>query len=280
LPNPLGIILLIPIIMMLPTTITQLQELTLPHTYAVAQAWFEENVDDQSEVWVEGYNTLRSLNRYEGGYGGFKSFATMYGKHKDDWDGDYHDVPYLYIAEDIKRKWPTNDVWPPLDELVLVKNMVGDNVTLRGPNLYIYSPLSIPNAQETYLYRGSDALILRGYDAYQDDSTIFFESYWYAPSPPPVDYSYVLYLVAIDDQDTSIVMDSKSLGARPTSTWTDPNELLWGGQMTLDLPSDLPSGDYVLKFAVYYWEDLIRLVQDDNSSTIDVLSVHVPAKSD
>ncbi|MGB7341888.1 MAG: glycosyltransferase family 39 protein [Phototrophicaceae bacterium] len=59
----------------------------------------------------------------------------------------------------------------------------------------------------------------------------------------------------------------------PTSQMqTDGNYIDW---RLLDLPSDLPSGDYYLQLIVYQWWDGVRLITDDNLDSFAISTIKI-----
>ena len=131
------IVISLPVLWLIPATIAQMNDLTRPHTYALAQAWFEENAPAETLLWVEGYETNRSLSRYEAGYSGFNTYITIYASDvaqgERTWDGDFEQIDYIFLNEHEKQTWSLVDDVPPLADLPLIKQ-IGDS-SLRGSQI-------------------------------------------------------------------------------------------------------------------------------------------------
>jgi hypothetical protein len=252
------IVLSLPILWLIPVTIAQIQDLTRPHTYALAQAWFEENAPEETLLWTEGYETNRSLSRYEAGYSGFNTYSTMYAsdiaQDERTWDGDFEQVDYIFLNEVEKQTWSLVDGVPSLQDLPLLKK-IGDSST-RGPALYIYGSTLLPNPQTTYFQNSETILRLRGVESIRENNQFHFWTWWQASETAPNrDYSYFIHITPVDDSTTILAQIDGQLGSRPTSTWTDSHEILSVPLQNITVPPDLPEGEYAVRFGIYYWED-------------------------
>ena len=238
---------------LVPGSISQIVDGRKIITFALAQAWFEENVPEGSLLWMEGLEPYRSLGRYERGYPGYKNFETIYGREATDLQIDPHLVDYVYLDEQAVAQWPTNPIWPPLDQLTLLKQIGGDG--LDGPVLSIYSTVSIPEPQNIAFHSLSNSeLLLWGYRVQQNDSQLVIDTFWQAPDGvPPADYSYNLYLAPEDNPQNVVITHDAQLGLRRTSTWDDPDERVKGNIAPVSL-DNLESGDYTVWLIVYFWE--------------------------
>ena len=140
-----------------------------------------------------------------------------------------------------------------------------------GPKLYIYATAPLSNLQETYFQNSETTLLLRGLESNRDNNQLYFQTWWQAPaSAPKRDYSYFIHITTADDPTNIITQVDGQLGNRPTSTWTDSQEILSAPLQTITLPSDLPNGEYVARFGVYYWEDGERFHLVDNSDVFEL----------
>lgn len=262
---------------LVPRSINQIADGRKTNTYALAQAWFEENVPEQSLLWMDGLEPYRSLGRYERGYPGYKDFGTIYGHEATDLQIDPQQVDYVYLDEQAVAQWPTNPIWPPLDQLTLLKQIGGDG--LDGATLSIYSTVSIPEPQNIAFYGTSNpdtrVLLLWGYRIEQSDSQLVVDTFWQAPDDVPLeDYSYSLYVTPDDDAQNVVIAHDAQLGLRRTSTWDDPNERVKGNLAPIALDG-LESGDYTVWLVVYYWESMERLTLENGEATVALTTIHI-----
>ncbi len=254
--------ILLPLVIGLPELATFAYNVQRPYTYLLAQNWFEQNIPDGSIIWIEGFLNYRSLSRYEAGYSGFNNYGQIYGSDRERWNDDFP-IDYIYLSEPEVRAWPETPGWEPLANFTLIKRI--GNEGMNRDALYIYTTDTLASQQET-LFHGSSTIELRGIDVQQGDRTLFVSSYWQAPeNTPPVDYSYTLYLTPLDAPDALLAQSDAALGHRPTSTWSDPEEVLRGSIQPFTVPDDVPAGEYALWIGIYYWETGERLTLDDGS---------------
>lgn len=260
-----------------PELARRIQAYHQPYTYEIAQQWFEENIPDGSVLWVEGFFNYRSLSRYDAGYAGFKEYGALYAQDFPNWEGGAGPVDYIYLAESERETWPSVASWPALSEFTLIKR-IGDEAMNRE-TLYIYSTDPLASQQATPFRSGDVELTLRGIALRREGDTLHVPSYWQSTgSPPPHDYSYTLYLTPEDEPQTVIAQQDAGLGQRPTSTWTDSEEVLRGEIAPLQLPEGLDEGPYTLWLGIYYWETGERLLLDDGAAAYRVGQVRVPGE--
>jgi hypothetical protein len=94
-------------------------------------------------------------------------------------------------------------------------------------------------------------LTLRGIQADPTGSEIDVMSFWQANAVQPQhDYSYSLYLTPSGEPTNVVAQRDGGLGQRPTSTWSDPEEILRGEMQPLTY-ENLPTGDYDLWLVIY-----------------------------
>ncbi|MEL7236098.1 MAG: hypothetical protein AAGK74_16450, partial [Chloroflexota bacterium] len=99
--------------------------------------------------------------------------------------------------------------------------------------------------------------------------TLHIDLWWQALDSPALDYSVGVYLVNGDDE---IVLqdDAPPQGVPPTSTWaTDGTH--YGDRRDLQLPDDLPPGDYTLETSVYFFETPDEPLPADDNETRPVI---------
>lgn len=115
----------------------------------------------------------------------------------------------------------------------------------------------------------ADQILLRGYGVSgPQDGALDVTLYWQAQQQMPLDYSVFVHLVGPDGQ-TVAQHDGQPWWdvAMPTSTWQPGEKLL--DRHTLQLPPNLPPGDYTLRAGVYYWETLERLPVLENGQPVN-----------
>ncbi len=87
-----------------------------------------------------------------------------------------------------------------------------------------------------------------------------FTFYWNAPTRPTENYSLFLHLVTVDDPRPLAQVDGNpAVPERLTQTWDRAAETLISPRFTLDLPPDLPPGDYRVLLGLYNFETGARL---------------------
>jgi hypothetical protein len=181
-------------------------------------------------------------------------------------------IQYLYLSESDLSHWPLSDGWESLDHYTRIKTIGGSG--FNPPELSIYLPYLLPNAQETAFTLGDVRLVLCGLDV-QTDNSVQVTSYWQADSGrPPRDYSYVIYVTPEDEPSNLQGQIDGGLGQRPTSTWDDPTEILRGEMQPLALDS-LPTGEYVVWLALYDSQTGERFSLADGSTTLELTHLSV-----
>ncbi len=108
---------------------------------------------------------------------------------------------------------------------------------------------------------------LRGYEVSRQGLNLAVTLYWQALAPMPLDYTIFVHLVGPDGQ-TIAQHDGQPAWEvpLPTSTW-QPGEML-PDKHILNLPSELPPGDYRLEVGVYYWQTMERLPVIENGAAV------------
>ncbi len=258
----LWMMMLLPILALLPETIAYQTYMQRPFTYTAMQHWFEDNIPENSLIWTTHIDPYVSLARYDRGYSGFKNFNVVFAPDNRTENGlTIADMDYLYLSDEDLSRFPDNP-YP------LVKHIGG--YPYREPDLYIFRAHPLPNPQETLFSNSSTQLILRGIQAEKTNTQITVESFWQAPIQPDKIYSYSLYLSPTNDPSQSLAQMDGELGQRPTHTWFDPDELLRGDMLPLDLP-ELVAGDYTVWLVLYSWETGERFVLEDGLDRLPVL---------
>ena len=100
--------------------------------------------------------------------------------------------------------------------------------------------------------------------------------YWQADAP--TDGPYVVFNHLLDDAGQIVAQSDgpplpDPLLRRSTADWDDPGETLFSREFHLDLPADLPPGDYELHTGFYRSEDGTRLLAPDGSDSLLVTTL-------
>ena len=190
-----------------------------------------------------------------------------------DWNGKPTDFDYVYLADEDLPGWPIASAWPPLNDLTLLKKI--DNAGLRGPTLYIYSTRNLPEPEWSVFKNTADELHLTGLSVNANKDKLYMDSYWQSPKhSPTLDYSYFIHLTPVGEPSVILGQQDGSLGVHRTSTWSDPQEILSGGIQPFSIP-DLPSGEYVVTFGVYFSQTGERLTLDNGQNELELLRFSV-----
>ncbi len=117
-----------------------------------------------------------------------------------------------------------------------------------------------------------EAISLVGYDLRTEGDNVYLRPYWRADMPPGANYSMFAHLTA-PDNPTNIIAQYDGPPARAnrlTPTWSDPDEVLIGGEVVLSAVA----GDYSLRMGLYDFETGGRLPLSEGSDAF-VVSVRV-----
>jgi hypothetical protein len=141
----------------------------------------------------------------------------------------------------------------------------------QGRELVVIAPpdqdLQPPHPVEANL---GNQMQLHGYDATAEAKAgegLSVILYWQALSEIPVDYTVFVHLVDSNGERVAQHDDGPRWQVPiPTSTWQSGEIVL--DQHLLDLPANLPAGDYQLQIGVYYWETQARLPVLENGTPV------------
>ncbi len=151
---------------------------------------------------------------------------------------------------------------------------VGNNNNwVKFANLPVYQlspPKTIPYPTNSNF---NNFMLLHGFDVSNTTpvpgETLTLNLYWQALQQMPHSYTTFIHLI---DSDNSVVAQADVTpgnGAAPTDTWQTKEWVL--DNISLPLPSDLPTGDYQLLVGWYYWKTGERLPLLDNNEGRDIL---------
>jgi 4-amino-4-deoxy-L-arabinose transferase-like glycosyltransferase len=256
---------------MIPMLLSVLDSYNRPMTFTLMQPWVEANLPEQSSIWIEDFRAYRSLQRYEGGYSGYRNFNMIYASDHRNWQGQPSDVDYIYMTGEALADFPLARNWPEISNFTLIKHF--DNTGLFGSELYFFTTDPVAGQSQINWHLGNERLILSGIELNYEGGNILVNSYWQSPSGLSRDYSYTLYLTAVDEPATPLAQADSGFGQRPTSQWDDPEEVL-RGEITPFNPS-LEAGEYQVWLGIYYWETGERFILDDGSSAFDLGTIQI-----
>lgn len=169
------------------------------------------------------------------------------------WDAP-HDFANL---EGNPRIWDVRPYWIPmppeveaplLDGRALVSDELLRIYTIR---LYAAPPQSQPALFGDLLATKISPLLKPDYSP---DVPVKVITWWQALQPPPLDYSYGLFLRDSSGTVLAQVDDGLALDGRPTSQWEAETEFV-PLELILTLPDRLPAGEYSLWLSLYFWQD-------------------------
>jgi hypothetical protein len=120
-----------------------------------------------------------------------------------------------------------------------------------------------------------DRIKLVGYDGdagrAERGKPLTLRFYWQELATPEDNYSLFIHLLPLDG-DVPLAQADGAPGSdvRPTLTWNDPSETLISQPFALNIPPDLPAGEYRLKIGLYNYETGARLpVRDGDAAAGD-----------
>ncbi|MBZ0296412.1 MAG: hypothetical protein K8L99_27875, partial [Anaerolineae bacterium] len=164
---------------------------------------------------------------------------------------DFADLRHNPRIWDIRPYWipmPPEAEAPLLNGRALVSDELLRIYTIR---LYAAPPESAP-AQFGDVLTAKVSPLLK--PSYAPGDSVSVTTWWQAVQPPPLDYSYGLFLRNADGTTLAQVDAGLLLDERPTSQWT-PDADFAPLALTLTLPDSLPAGEYSLWLTTYFWQD-------------------------
>ena len=225
------------------------------------------------------YNIRRVLLRDVGGYAGIHNFP-MLQKYIllnelpiEEWRAkgvEYSIMPYNPLLENPNAYYP--------DETVLLKSYPPDP-DFRDPGMVVLRihPMQFSHGGQL----GSTKLL--GYDInsfqFAIGDEVVLRHYWQASEPAPSLHHVFNHLLngegdIVTQADYTPLWDNR----RDTTTWDDPNEIMFGREFKLKLPA-LPSGTYQLISGLYDPQTWQRLTAADGADHLLIAEIEViPAR--
>ncbi len=205
----------------------------------LAQLWYP------SELWKPGETLVTETMPWTLGDRWSLAVGVMTGSNWADWS----------------RRWPVQIVdAPPFARRFEAGTWVRLHTFARqGRTLALVAPtdadLQPPIARQANL---GNQMELRGYGLQREGDSLTVTLYWQSLAVMPLDYTVFVHLL---DSEGRLVAQHDAApwweAPIPTSTWRPGEQLL--DRHPLNLPPDLPPGEYQLRVGVYYWETLERL---------------------
>jgi hypothetical protein len=264
----------------LAANVAEAQRFAVTHGKEIIWTWSDVNLPPDGKILTEPNSEMRDLwNRPYSGYNGHTSFEWVFDENPAlNTPQGFADEGVMYVAaasQDLRGPYGKPAVQAFLDQLMLLK------VIPPGPgtdySTYFYRMLP---PQETSDAVFGDQIALVGYDlsatSTHPGDTITLRPYWKAVQTPSDNYSLFVHLLPADSPQPVAQFDGAPASERRlTLTWNDPAEILIGSDTYIDLPSDLPNGEYTLTLGLYNFVTGARLPLADGSDALRVATISV-----
>jgi hypothetical protein len=243
----------------------------LPDRRVALREWFDHNLDTGTVI-VNNDN--------------HKTFNPLWGgipyQHWTDWwiSSDVMEHPvdewrkqrgmaYAVLGKGGEREMLASDAGRAyLAQMLHLRDFV--ETPARGPAMAVYRLWRMEH--ETAVQFG-DRIRLVGFDgnAAARGQPLTLRFYWGASATPADNYSLFIHLVPLSGDGPLAQADgAPASDVRPTLTWNDPGETLISQPFALNIPPDLPAGEYRLKIGLYNYETGARLpVQEGDAAAGD-----------
>jgi hypothetical protein len=259
------------------TGIVKAHELTLHDRRNDLARWIDHTVSPGGYVAEEPNH--KTLNRSWGGYAGTHLYplieqGSLFSRPLDEWRAMGAHYAIVSFA-DYMRLQNDPTLIDLLQQVVPLKHYPPDENT-RGPDMVVLRLQGI----DTQLDQHLGPIHLIGLDSSSTTvapgETLQFNYYWRVSQPPTTDYLVFNHLL---NDDGRLVAQIDGLPMpdvrRPTTTWDDPNEILVSRVFVLDIPQELPPGNYRLMSGFYDTVSGQRLTDADGSEMIEIAAISV-----
>jgi hypothetical protein len=258
------------------------QRFRLQPTQQALWQWADVNVPLDGRVLMLRSSSLGGTwNRPWSGYDGTKPFDWWFVEDDANLNTptEYVErgIAYFAVTPDDRQSWadtPARQTF--VDQLVLLKTIAATPDT-SGPPIEFYRML--PPAYEADITY-DDRIALVGYDLnanrLKPGESLLFRPYWRALQSPTNNYSMFVHLYPLEERSQIIGQhdSAPSSPGRLTLTWTDPNELVIGADVSLLIPADVPPGEYEMALGLYDFTSGQRLLTDQGTDAF-TLAVEV-----
>ena len=261
------LILLMPALPSLRASLADAHEHTLPDRRNELAAWADTTLAPGR--FIATRENHKTLNRDWGGYAGVTHFDFA-GQHHlgerapAEWRAggiDFAVLPWSDYAA-----WLEDDPQGYLTRTTLLKAWPPSQA-YRGPSMVVMAlrtPTQLQPAGESQL--GDIRLLGHDLDpaAFEQGAELAFRLYWRADAPTDGDYTVFNHLLDADG-DLVAQVDGPPLPGtrRGTADWNDPQETVISRGFRLQLPDDLPAGEYRLVTGFYRRDTGQRLLTPD-----------------
>ncbi len=242
----------------------------LPDRRVELREWFDVNLEPGTIIV-----TAENHKTFNPGFGGIP-----YRRWFDWWRSD--DITEHTVAEWRDERGMSYAVLPTwqveamertpegrayLAEMLRLRDFVAPP-RMRGPEMIVYR---LWRMQVETDVRFGDAITLVGYDLGEGEimpgGQITFRFYWNASRTPERNYSLFVHLMPADEIDLLAQADGNpAMPERLTMTWDEPSEVLISPPFTLDVPEELPDGEYRVLIGLYDFESGERLPVTDGTT--------------
>ena len=247
-----------------------IQRFAAPDSRYQLWEWSDASLPTDGKIMMHPNSRLRYVwNRPYSGYDGQTAFEWAFD------DAPYHSTPDELAGEGVAYLVMTRDDWQTaydnaemsefVERLAVIKTIYDPQD--HANDIFVYRLLP-PEVQTDVIF--GDQIRLVGYDLAVSEFAIYFRPYWRAEQQPVVNYSMFVHVLAQDETPIGQYDGSPGSERRPASTWNEPSELLIGADAYIDLPSDLPSGEYRLLVGLYSYETGQRLVLDNGADSYEI----------
>ena len=164
--------------------------------------------------------------------------------------------------EGVQRVWDVRPYWINMPADVQQALLTGRELTEEYPfGAYTVRLYEAPPATEPITFDGKLALHVTPLErsTFTPGEIIRIKTWWQALETLALDYSYGLYLRDTNGRLVTQIDSGLTLDNHPTSQW-QPLAGFELSYFTLQLPDNLPSGEYGVWLADYYWENPQPLV--------------------
>ena len=239
--------------------------------------WSDASLPPEGKILMFPDSTLRAVwNRPYSGYDGQTAF---------DWAFDtapYQSTPQALYEQGVAYFALTGaeqqaalrnpDMAAFLGQLLLLNVMTTVPVPDLPETIYFYR-LIPPQVEANALF--AEQITLVGYDLDVAAGSVFIRPYWQAQASPAANYSMFIHFTEPDTLDPLAQYDGAPASARRPATSWQPGEILIGTDARIDLPPQLPPGEYQLRLGLYNYETGQRLLLGDGADAY-MIDVEIP----
>ncbi|HLV34947.1 MAG TPA: hypothetical protein VKY59_07540, partial [Spirillospora sp.] len=258
---------LLVLIAQFPTLAGLVNDRRIPNWQVVIREWADINLNAGTVIVYGGHQ--RTFNPFWGGIQGRQWFdwwptSDILEYPLDEWV-EQRGMSYALIPVPQQRQLEQTEAGQALlNRMLRLRDFVHPPAR-REPEGIFYR---LWRMQHETNIRFGDHIILTGYDQSVENvhpgESVDFTFYWNAPTTPDNNYSLFIHLVPADEYTVLAQVDgAPAVPERLTLTWDDPGETLISPTFTLNIPADVPPGDYRVMIGLYQFESGVRLPVTD-----------------